>query len=366
VQTAAAANYDDLPANAAFTVLLFSICDLWSNPEKFRRPAPWAVMFLAAFAAANTKLQTSLFVCLTLPFLVPPVWRLLRGRKTGWPAIVGTALLGFGASLLITINLIKNLLLYRNPLFPVDLNIAGIHFAGTLVMGDWLTPGRAYENLPERITWILSILEYRSLDGRSIPYMNGMGNVPITGPSAYMGGFFSALVVASICFLFVCADRRRDRLSFIVLLIFIAASIIIPQFPNSHILRYEMFWMMFLVIGCLLLLRNPSLEPYQQSYKFILSASLVFVTSVTGGVYFTPVWNPMQEYVDRSGAEQLLEKVVQPGDIICLEQGQGKWDNRFAIIFSPIFHQKLSRERPYGIKEGFCDGYKTIPPVWRR
>jgi hypothetical protein len=69
----------------------------------------------------------------------------------------------------------------------------------------------------------------------------------------------------------------------------------------------------------------------------------------------------MQDYVDRSGTEKLLEAVVEPGDVICLKQGPGEWDNRFAIMFAPIFHQKLARERPYAIKEGFCDGYKTIP-----
>ena len=55
VQTAAASNYVDLPSNAAFTIFLFSIVDLWSNPEKFRRPALWIVILHAVLAAANTK-----------------------------------------------------------------------------------------------------------------------------------------------------------------------------------------------------------------------------------------------------------------------------------------------------------------------
>jgi hypothetical protein len=118
---------------------------------------------------------------------------------------------------------------------------------------------------------------------------------------------------------------------------------------------------MFLVIVCLLLLRRPSFEVYLRCYKIVLAATLIFVVSVTGGIYFTPVLNLTQDYVDRSGAERLLERIVQPGDVVCLEQGPGKWDNRFAILFAPIFHQKLARERPYGVKEGFCDGYKTIP-----
>jgi hypothetical protein len=365
IQTAAAGNYVDLPANAAFTILLFSIVDLWSNPEKFRRPARWLVLFLAAFAAANTKLQTGVFVCLTMPFVVLPAWRLLRERNAEWPAIAGTALLGISAALLIAVNFIKNLVLYQNPFYPVDMKVAGIHFAGPLAHDAWLIPGRAYGDLPQPLQTLISILEFHSLDGRGIPYTNGMGDVPREAASAGMGGFFSALVVASICFLGVCVSRRRDRSSIVMLIVFVVSGVVISVFPNSHNLRYETFWMMFLIISCLLLLRAPSLHQYLHSYKIVLIASLVFVTSVTGGIYFTPVWNQMQDYVDRSGAEKLLESVVKSGDVICLEQGPGQWDNRFSIMFAPIFHQKLAKERPYAIKEGFCKGYKTIPPVWR-
>jgi hypothetical protein len=72
----------------------------------------------------------------------------------------------------------------------------------------------------------------------------------------------------------------------------------------------------------------------------------------------------MQEYVDRSGAERLLEAVVKPGDVICLPQGPGSWDSRFTIMFAPIFHKKLAAERPYAVREGHCDGYQTISG-WR-
>jgi hypothetical protein len=366
VQTAAAGNYVDLPASCAFTIFLFSLCDLWSNPEKFRRPAPWIVMFLATFSAANIKLQTSVFVCLALPFVGPPLWRLLRERNAGWKAIVGASFTGLVASLMIAVNLLKNLIRYHNPLYPIDMKIAGVHLAGPMTHDAWLIPGRAYANLPQPLTWLLSVLEYRALDGRDVPYTNGMGSVPMTSPAASMGGFFSALVIVSVCFLALGAIKRRDRLSITILIVIIFLSIIVSAFPNSQNLRYEIFWMMFVVISAFLLLRTPSLEPYLQSYKIMLFASLVFVTSVTGGIYFTPVWNPMQEYVDRSGAEKLLGDIIKPGDVICLEQGPGNWDNRFTIMFAPVFHKELARERPYAIKEGFCEGYKTIPPVWRR
>jgi hypothetical protein len=364
VQTAAAGNYVDVPANCAFTIFLFSLCDLWSNPERFRRPAPWVVMFLAAFAAANIKLQMSVYVCLTLPFVAPQVWRLLREQHAGWKTVAGTAFAGLVASLLIAVNLLKNLIRYHNPLYPIDIEFAGVHLAGPVTHDAWLLPNGAYANLAQPFTWLLSVLEYRALDGRDVPYSNGMGNVPITSPASSMGGFFSALVIVSICFLVLCVSKRHDRLSVSVIIVLIGSSIVLSVFPDSQNLRYEIFWMMFLVVGSLLLLRSPSLYPHLQSYKIMLFASLVFVTSVTGGIYFTPIWNPMQEYVDRSGAERLLEAVVEPGDVICLPQGPGSWDSRFTIMFAPIFHKKLAAERPYAVREGYCDGYQTISG-WR-
>ena len=360
VQTAAAGNYDDLPANAAFTIYLFSIVDLWSNPERFRRPARWVVLFLAAFAAANMKLQTSVFVCLAMPFLLLPTWRLLRERQAKWPAIAGAALTAGGASLLVAFNLIKNLIVYRNPFYPVEVKIAGIYMGGPVTHDAWLIPGRVYGDLPQPLQWLISILEFHALDGRDIPYSNGMGNVPWSSPAAGMGGFFGALVIASFFLLILAAKVRRDRTSIILLATVLLYSAVVALFPNSQNLRYETFSMMFLIIACLLLFRQPSLEPYLQSYKIVLFASLVFVTSVTGGIYFIPKWNPMQDYVDRSGGEKLLEAIVQPGDVICMEQGPNEWDNRFTIMFAPVFHQKLAKERPYAIREGFCQGYKML------
>jgi len=360
IQTAAAGNYDDIPANVACAIYLISMVDLWSNPDKFKRPARWIVLFLAAFAAANMKLQTSVFVCLALPFVVPPVWRLLHEQKAGWRRIAGTTLLGICGSLLIAVNLIKNLILYRNPLYPVDLEISGIHLVGPVTHDAYIIPG-AYEHVPEAVRWLLSVLEYRSLDGRDIPYSNGMGNVPTTSISASMGGFFSALVVASICFLILCVSRRRDPLSLSVLGAFLVSTVVVALFPAANNLRYDSFWMILLVTGCLLLMQGPSLKPYLQCYKIVLFASLVFVTSVTGGIYFTPIWNPMQEYVDRSGTDELLRAVVEPGAVVCLEQVPGgEWDGRFTIIFAPIFHKALAQQSPYAVKEGSCIGYKEI------
>jgi hypothetical protein len=360
VQTAAAGNYVDVPAHAFFTIFLLSIVDLWTNPEKFLRPPRWVVLFLSAFAAANMKPQTSVLVFVAAPFLFPPVWKLLRARQAKPSVFVGAAALATGAAVIVAANLIKDFFYFGNPLYPTEIKVAGIVFPGPMTRDAWLIPGRVYENVPHAIVWLLSVLEYRALDGRPVPYTNGMGNVPWTMPSAALGGFFSALVVASICFLVLGASQRRDRLGWVFLATAVISTVLTAFLPNYFNLRYSLYWIMLLVIGCLLLLSLPTLRSYLLGYKIILISSLVFVTSVTSGVHFIPEFRTAQAFVDQTGVGNLLERVVQAGDTICLEQGAGEWDSRFTILLSPIFHQKIAQERPYSIREGDCRGFKTL------
>ena len=360
VQTAAAGNYLDLPANAMLAGLLFAVCDLWINPGRYSRPAPWIVLLLLAGAAGNMKLHTGVLACLAYLFTIPPYYRIVRRSPAGWAKAL-PAICWLGGALLVSVNLIKNFLFHRNPFYPLDLSIAGLHLPGPWIPDVWLTSSGPYDGVPGPISFFLSALEYHALDGRGIPYTNGMGDVAATSLSAHMGGSFSALLVASICFLILALLRRRDKSAFTYFICFLICTAIVAFVPNARALRYVMFWMMFLVIGCLLLLRRPDLAAYARGYKIILFGSLAFVTSVTGAIYFTPVWHSMQNEVDRAGVEKLLQAAVAPGDVICLPTGKDGWDTRFVVYFAPIFHQQLAKARPYGIKEGECEGYKTIP-----
>jgi hypothetical protein len=365
IQTAAAGNYVDIPANIEFAIVLLSICDLYIRPERFTRPGPWLILFAAAFAAAHTKLQSSVFVCLTMPFVLPPIFKLLGERRRDPLTLVKFGALYLAACLAIAGNLIKNLIRFGNPFYPLDTKIAGLHFPGPITDDAWLLPGRPYFGMPEFFQWLLSVLEYKALGGRETVYDNGMGNVPWDSPAAAMGGFFSALVVASVAFFVVAVARRRDRVSFVLAACLAITTLIVANFPNAHNLRYETFLMVVLITGCLLLTQRDDLRDLALAYRIVLFSSLVFVVSVTGGIYFKPAYNPMQKWVADTGAEAILRRVVkESGDVICLEQGPGKFDTRFTIVFSPAFHQELNREIPYAVREGDCTGRKTISG-WR-
>jgi hypothetical protein len=365
IQTAAPGNYVDLPACAAFAIMLFSICDLYLRPQRFTRAGPWLILFFAAFTAAHIKLQTSVLVCLAMPFVLPPIWWLLGERRRDWRVVAKSGALLIAACLAIAGNLIKNLIRFGNPLYPIDLKIAGLHIAGPVVEDAWLVHGRPYSHLPEAAQWVLSLLEFGGFGGREGAYDNGMGNVPWESAAAAMGGFFAFLVIASLAFFTLAVASRRDRLSIVLASCLAIVTLVVANFPNSHNLRYEMYWMMFLIVSCLWLLERAELRDYLVSYRIVLFASLVFVTAVTGAVYFTPTYNPIQTYVGVRSADELLRRVItRPGEVICLEQGAGHFDSRFTIMFSPALHKELNGQFPYGVREGECADLKTISG-WR-
>lgn len=362
VQTTAAGNYIDLSANCFYTIMLLSVCELYVCPEKFERPARWAVLFLSAFLGAHMKLQVSIFVVLTLPFIAWPAWTLVRTHAVSGVRLLGLGMVSVAALLMIGENFLKNLLKYGNPFYPVNMDVGPLRFPGPFGAATWWDIPLPLRNMAQPLRWLLSLLEYRSLGPRFIPYTNGMGDVPSDGWSSRMGGYYGALVVASVCFLFVGISQKRDRCSTVFLICFLVLSVILSLFPNSQELRYEMFWMMFLVISCLILLQRLDLMAYLNSYRIVCAASLIFVTSVTGGMYFTLSdsggLSMKQLLAHNPHIAQKLNATVQAGDTLCLEG----WDP-YTVLFAPIFHPDIAKDRPYSIQEGrnnSCAGKKTI------
>jgi hypothetical protein len=358
IQTAAYGNYVDLPTSAAFAIMLFSICDLYLRPERFKRAGPWLVLFLSAVAAANIKAQASVLACLAMPFVLVPIWRMTR--STAWRDRARYGALFVAGALAIAVNLIKNLIYFGNPIYPLETTILGFHLPGPVRHDAWLAPIRPYARFPEIWQWLVSMLEFGGFGGRKGTYTTDMGDVPADSPVASMGGFFSGLVIASLAFFILAVAKRRDRTSYVLAACLAIMTLIVANFPNAHNLRYEMYWMMFLIVSCLMLLERAELADYLVSYRIVLFAALVFVTAVTGGEYLRPARMSIQSYVDASGTDALLRRVITgPGEIICLEQG-GQFDQRMTILFAPIFHKELNAAFPYGVREGDCSGLKTI------
>lgn len=366
VQTTAASNYIDLSANCFYTIMLLSICDLHANPERFERWPPWIVLFLSAFLAAHMKLQISIFVVLTLPSLVWPTWRLLQKHKLQREMLARYSVVGFVALTLIGANFLKNLFVYGNPFWPVDMNVGVLKFAGPFKTANWWDIPIPLRDAPQPLRWVLSLLEFRSLGLRFVPWTNGMGDVPAASWSSRMGGYYGGLVVASVCFLFVGFVQKRDRVSAVFMTCFLILTAVLSVFPNSQELRYEMFWMLFLVIACLILLSRLAVDAYFKSYRIVCVASLVFVASVTGGTYFT-FYQPGGLSLKRLLAQnpqisKELDETVRAGDTICLTD----W-GPYLVLYAPIFHPEITKDRPYFLQEGTlqdgvstCAGKKTI------
>lgn len=358
IQTAAASNYPDIPACAAFAIVLLSICDLYIRPDRFTRPTRWVIMFLAAFAAAHIGLKTSGLVCVAMLFLALPVWRLLRAKP--WLTVIKYAALLFAAEVVIAGNLIKNLIRFHNPAYPFDARVFGIHLHGPVLQQFW-DQNQAFRDMPNVFRWLVSVLEFGGFGGREGAFNNGMVGVPADSAALGMGGFFSFLVFASLTFFVLALIKRRDRVSVVLAACLGLSVLFFANLPNAYDLRHETFWMMILITSCLLLLDRPDLKEYLDVYRIVLFSALVYVTAVTGAKSFIPGYQPAQQYVDATGADPLLRNAVARADeVACLEQGAGHFNSTATILFAPIFHEQLNRATPYGIREGDCAGLKTI------
>lgn len=359
IQTAAASNYPDIPACAAFAIVLLSICDLYVRPDRFRRPARWVIMFAAAFVAAHISLKISGLVCVAMLALAWPVWRLLREKP--WPIVIGYFALLFAAELVVAGNLIKNLIRFHNPAYPFDAPVLGIHLHGPVLHQQQWDLNQVYRHLPNFSRWLYSVTEFGGFEGREGAFNNGMVGVPADSPAFAMGGFFSFLVFASLAFFVLAVIKRRDRVSFVFAACVVLSVLVFANLPNAYDLRHGTFWMMILITSCLMLLDRTDLAEYLQAYRIVLFASLVYVTAVTGARSFIPTYQPAQNYVDTTGADALLRNAVtQPREVVCLEQGAGHFDSTATILFAPVFHAQLDAAIPYGIREGECAGLKTI------
>src|SRR5882724_9366121 len=144
IQTAAYGNYVDLSASAAFAIMLLSLCDLYVRPERFTRAGPWLILFFSAFVAAHIRLQTSVLVCLAMPFVLPPIWRLMGERLRDWRLHLKLGALLVAAALAIGGNLIKNAIRFHNPLYPFYVNMLGVRWHGPVPQNVSLQPAPTY------------------------------------------------------------------------------------------------------------------------------------------------------------------------------------------------------------------------------
>lgn len=224
VQIHATQCYVDLPANVGLTVLLLLVYRAWALPN-----APPIRLLIGAaacaIATANSKFQLAPLVLLASAALFAHSF---RDRKS---------LVVFAVALpLVFATPIKNFVVHGNPVWPVEFGF-GLPYAETRYDSApyWL------EHAPRPVRFLLSIVEWK-VDRWSVDQWT-----PPEHPAKRMGGFFGAYVIAGLVGLGLAAWKKRTRETKVALALFCSATLVVSLLPQSHELRYYLFWMLLLV-----------------------------------------------------------------------------------------------------------------------
>ena len=373
VITHASTSFVDLFGNVGVSILVMMTYRFY-----LKRQLPSAtellIVFLGAIIAANTKTQLQPLVFVILVFAGSRLAWLYWLRKPSTKQLLKTLLTALLATVIIFATPVKNTILYRNPFYPIKVEVAGI------VLNHKLTP-EAYESGNRPQNWLESILEINST-----LYWTADQWSP-EPERIHRGGFFGAYVVFNVLLLLglsihelihgqqlIEAGESFDAC--IALATVLIASIIPANFPQSHELRYFMFWMITLVSLNLYLLSsnrtNQQLWRYLQP-KYIGLVYLIFLTIVLSKVssfYARPVFDGLEQHLTSAVKPELLSQ-IEPEARVCLKIKPGLANRKKvpiesqenAFLYSSYFHPELNYD--YSVRAALdtasC-GDRTIIP----
>jgi len=374
VLTHAAISFVDLPGNIGAAIAMMMIYRFFSRsalPSKNELLAA----FLGAAMAANTKPQLTVFI--TLLWFVAGIrltFLYFKNIQAEKRKIFSTLILTAIASALIFITPIKNIALHGNPLYPIKIEFAGV------VLNHKSTPETYSEgNRPQK--WLRSILEINTPEWTADQY-NYSGDERNLDRA---GGFFGAYVVFNLLLLFALSINQHiqkaassindSKNTIVALMIVLLTSAFIANFPQSHELRYFMFWMITLVSLNLSIV--SSLEGQVHKWlkpKYLGLCCLPFLIIVCLKVdnsYLGPIFNTPEKYMVDAVNKELLNQVI-PNQRACMISRHAIPDLKAvpyasianAIFYSSYFHPEIGYQ--YSIKAApdpkDCGDLNIIPP----
>ena len=370
VLTHATTSLVDLLGNVGVSILMLMVYQFWRQSQLPRkRELLFAV--IGAAVAVNTKpqLQPLVFV-LYLVVVIRLIWLYFKyasDKRKLWLTVPLAAI----ASALIFATPIKNLALYGNPFYPIKIEVAGI------VLNHQLTP-QTYDEGDRPQKWLQSILEINTPKWSADQWNQ---NNPKYLDRA--GGFFGAYVVFNLLLLVGLTIREqlqnlkltpRSRNATTALITILLVSLIPANFPQSHELRYFMFWMITLVSFNLCVVSSLQRSGKWLHPKYLGLVCLAFLAIVCIRIddyYLRPVFNSFEPYLKDTVKTELLAQMI-PNQRTCMISRHAIPDPKavpFASIpnafyYSSYFHPEI--EYKYSIKAAVdprdCGDLTVIPP----
>ena len=371
VLTHSATSFVDLPGNIAVSILMMMLYSLFKQSQLLSKQA-LLIIILSAAAAANTKPQLQPLVFLIYWVIaIRLAWLYFkfadRPRRKLRQIVPGAIL----ATFLIFATPIKNVALYGNPFYPIKIEVAGI------VLNHQLTPDTYSEgNRPQK--WLQSILEINTPEWTADQWNGGDETLLDRG-----GGFFGIYVVFNFLLLVGLTIIERlpgkqtdykSTFARTALIVVVFMSLVPANFPQSHELRYFMFWMIVLVSLNLYLVstwKKATIQWLQAKYLGLVC--LLFFVAMAIGIhnyYLLPFFNNFEPYLEETIKPELLKQLI-PNDRTCLIARHAISDTdkvpyaqvHNVFYYSSYFHPEI--KYPYSIKVAVdprdCGDLKMIP-----
>lgn len=331
VQIELTATLIDLPLNAAVTVALMVVLRILVQPDQDQRPDVAIALGMLAIAAGS-KYQMFPIALATWLAIVVLVARKpsMIGLRRGTTAFLA---LGLAGAVVLLPKLVINLLAFGNPFYPIEADFGPVHFPGVESMIASNSISDAWASTPRALRWLASVLEFDAFHGRPLPWTVGQGDVPQSSPSFRMGGYFVTYVLAAVGLLSwsaLSSARGKWPAALLIVLTLLCASL-----PNSHELRYYMFWMLTLVSSVLVAAYSPAFVNPQQALLRNLARGLVAIACVsvvmmTGGEYLWPGGPTLSDLVKNTDATVAL---VPEGGTLCILNR-----HRYGFLYASVFH----------------------------
>ncbi|MEL7075549.1 MAG: hypothetical protein AAGM46_06450 [Cyanobacteria bacterium J06582_2] len=369
----ASTSFVDLLGNVGTSILIMMTYRFYQNRELPIKQELF-IAVLGAAIAANSKTQLQPLVLVILFFTGSRLGWLFWKHKIAVKQLGKIIPIGLLASLIIFATPAKNTLLYGNPLYPIKIEVAGI------VLNHKLSP-EAYEGGNRQQNWIKSVLEIKA------PLLWTPDQWSSEPERNRRGGFFGAYVVFNLLLMLgffireliqnknLPGNERGNEAKYAVLAA-IAMSIVPLNFPQSHELRYFMYWMICLVslnLSLVSLPKNRQLWGKWLQPKYLGLVYAVFLTTVmvkTNAFYLKPALVSQEQYLSLGINPQYLSQ-IQPNEKVCLMSRHIGEDAptarvvalKYAFIYSSYFHPEIGSN--YSIQAALhresCGDRRIIP-----
>jgi hypothetical protein len=373
VLTHASTSFVDLLGNIGTSILVMMTYRFYQN-QQLPTKAELLMAIVGAAIAVNTKTQLQPLILLILIVTSLRLVWLNWQKHPGIKQLVKILPVAVIASVIIFASPIKNTVVYQNPFYPIKVQVGGI------VLNHKLSP-EAYEGGNRQVNWLTSVLD--------------IGTPRTWTPDQWSddlqrnrrGGFFGAYVVFNLLLLLgfflreliqnkSLSNGDRSQAAKFALLTAIAMSLPPLNFPQSHELRYFMYWMISLVSLNLYLVALPKnrqlLGKWLQSpyMGLVYGIFLTIVLVKTQALYVKPSFLNEAQYVNFGIKQQYLSK-IQADEQVCLISRHIGEDIKtapivalkYAFVYSSYFHPELGYD--YSIQAALnpesCGDRKIIP-----